>query len=215
MGLPNLDRIADSIGEQLKALPMKTTRTHKKFEKVPREPEERMHRTITEDDAPPYVEPATDTNGEALSVEEILEALTEISIAKLNVDRDAKRTAKHPEQQANRVKNLMNRYNARAKELEKLLAQARKHEAWERGQAEYRIYGLETEANLAVTNLMDETVRWFFARIDDMKDEVSDRIREGLDGIEDPGINSVPFRERLYEELVSRGIIESWEPMEF
>ncbi len=221
--LPNLDRLADSIGKQLKALPSKTPyvsstkskSSSKPFKIVPREPEERVRSTEQEREAV-EVEPAYDTNGDPLTVEDIYEALKEIALAELNIDRDAKRTAKDPEQQANRVKNLSQRYKARTKELEELLKQARKRESWERHQLGFRSYNLSSdEANLAVTELMDETINWYFAEVDNLKDRVSDTIRAKLDDIDDPGIDRVPFRERLYGELVQASVIESWEPLEF
>ena len=235
----SLDHIEDSIGDQLRQLlstvPKSTVPSENKSEtekmgkkkskstslttikKKPREPEERVHPDMdAEPVEPDPVEPPKDKDGEPLSVSEIHEALGELALQKLHVDTDARRTAKNPEQQANRVKNLMKTYKATEEELQTKLKKAREYEATRRGQEEYRDYGLTSEGdNASITALVDESIADFFAQVDDLKDIVADRLREGLDKIEDPHVNSQELREEIYEELVGRGVIESWEPMEF
>lgn len=202
----------EDTSETLIVKSTKSTST-KKTTYTPPEPEERIRRT-REPKELVEVEPPYDKDGTILSIEDIETALMELAEREDSIDEDAKLTAKDKEQQANRVRNLHKQYKTKNLYLSALLRQAKQYAQYQRDLLGYRDYGLGDEHDEVISKLMDSITDDFFDEVDHLKDVVAKRLREGLDTLPDEA-NAIIFRERLYRELHTAGVMGNWEPMEF
>lgn len=160
-------------------------------------------------------EPVLDKDGEILTSEDIIEALKGLYEREIQIDADAKRKhPDHPEHQALRAKKLADRYKGQRGNLMGDLKKAQRYERYQRELTGIRDYGLSEDANRALTGTVDDLVEGFFDNLDRMKDAVAAGIRAQLDELGEEGIDT-KLREKIYDEVSRRGIIENWEPLEF
>lgn len=158
--------------------------------------------------------PPTDKDGEPLTAEQIRTALSNLYETMMGIDEIAG-DVEDPEEQAKKAKKLFARWRKREKRLEDQLEQAIEFERYELKEKGIVPFGMPTdEGNREITKLVEEQCEWFDNQLDDLKDELADRIRARLDEMGDEA-NKPEVRDKIYDMLAAQEIIESWEPLEF
>lgn len=161
-------------------------------------------------------EPVLDEDGQPLTREDIYEAMANLEVSRLHIDRDVRRI-QDPEEQAEQAEALDDRYDRLEREYKEKLRDIERWESYQLDKIGARNYKMGTdEGNIAITEMVDDEIDWFEEEFGKLKQKLGRRIRGKLDELEAQGMSvSDKSRDCIYEDLADEEIIEAWEPLEF
>lgn len=137
----------------------------------------------------------------------------EIDHLRLSIDDDVREMTDDPEKQARMALQLERFYD----DFEDGVDDVNKDRIKRLESKGAREFGLENDDdNVAVTQSVDKVVDWYDQALQDLKDELVNKMRSEIDILQNDGIDvSGETKDLIYADLVDSEVIEQWEPLLF